>query len=184
MSDLAAVFIDGGYLARISKDHFGQPRIDFSALSKWSAEGYGLLRTYYYDCPPYQSSHATQEERERLAARQRFHVSLNRLDRFTVRCGRLEYRGQDAKGEAIFQQKRVDLQLGLDIASLVTKDRIGLVILVSGDSDMIPAVEMAKNQGILVRLVHGPTNTYHKDLWDIVDERKEITAEVIKGMLL
>ncbi len=91
--------------------------------------------------------------------------------------------------QAVFQQKRVDLQLGLDIASLISSNRpgIAMVVLVTGDSDMIPAVTAAQEAGLLVRLVHGPRDsrgrpTYHQDLWDTVDERKEITLEAVRGM--
>lgn len=57
--------------------------------------------------------------------------------------------------------------------------RADIIAILSGDSDLLPAVEMAKDTGIIVRLVHGPRGTYHGDLWDAADERKEITLDVI-----
>lgn len=178
----AAVFIDGGYLSKILKDRFGQAVIDYGQFAKWAAEGYEIFRTYYYDCPPYQSAHPTEDERRRTASRQAFFTALNRLDRFSVRLGRLAYRGTNESGEPIFEQKRVDLQLGLDLAFLVAKSRVEMVVLVSGDSDLIPAVRTAREQGALVRLVHGPRTTYHQDLWDEADERREMTADVIRKL--
>jgi len=82
-------------------------------------------------------------------------------------------------GTPVFQQKRVDLQIGLDIATVVTGSRADIVAILSGDSDLLPAVEMAKNSGVIVRLVHGPKVTYHNDLWDAADGRKQISSEVI-----
>ncbi|REJ38013.1 MAG: hypothetical protein DIU84_02180 [Bacillota bacterium] len=40
-----------------------------------------------------------------------------------------------------------------------------MIVLVTGDRDLIPAVEMAQSAGVLVRLVHGPKHTYHSELW-------------------
>lgn len=55
-----------------------------------------------------------------------------------------------------------------------------MVVIMSGDSDMIPAVAMARNEGVVVRLAVGPksvagTANYHQDLWDQVDERLLLT---------
>jgi len=105
-----------------------------------------------------------------VSKKQRFLTGLNRLDRFTVRLGRLEYRGHSDDGRPIFHQKRIDLQIGLDVASLVFNRRVDIIAVVSGDSDLIPAIELAKNSGIIIRLVHGPQSSYHQDLWDIADD--------------
>lgn len=174
-----SVFIDGGYLTRVLR-YFGKPRIRYEQFALWAAQGYDLFRVYYYDCPPYQSSHPTEEERERFRSAQKFFAALQRLDRFVVRLGRLAYRGTDDDGNPVFVQKRVDLQLGLDIATLVTERRVELIVLVSGDSDLIPAVELARDRSTLVRLIHGPRGTYHQDLWDLVDERREITRGILQ----
>jgi uncharacterized LabA/DUF88 family protein len=138
-----------------------------------------VLFTYYYDCLPYQSLVPSDEEREMVSRKQRFLSALKRLDRFTVREGRLEYRGTADDGSPIFQQKRVDLQIGLDIATVVTRGRADIVAMVSGDSDLLPAVQMAKDSGVIVRLIHGPKVTYHGDLWEAADERKQISSETI-----
>jgi len=53
---------------------------------------------------------------------------------------------------------------------------------ISGDSDLLPVVELAKNYGIIARLVHGRVQTYHQDLWDNADERCEITQAVIDSI--
>jgi len=185
---LAAVFVDGGYLTNVLRN-LGRPRIDYAEFAAWAADGYEILRIYYYDCLPYLSASPSQEERARHSAAKKWIETLNRLNRFKVRLGRLQYRGTDEDGRPVFQQKRVDLQLGLDIASLISSNRpgIAMVVLVTGDSDMIPAVTAAQEAGLLVRLVHGPRDsrgrpTYHQDLWDTVDERKEITLEAVRGM--
>ena len=174
---------DGGYLSKLLKKHFGEPTVDYAKFSKQAAESYTVFRTYYYDCPPYQSKAPTPEESQFLSGKEKFFKALRQLERFEVRLGRLEYRGTDDEGKQVFAQKRVDLQMGLDIASLAGKSRVQMMTLVMGDSDLIPAVEFAKQEGILTRLVHGPRGTYHQDLWERVDERKEITMEFINRIL-
>lgn len=46
------------------------------------------------------------------------------------------------------QQKGVDMRIGLDIASLAYKKQVDQIILVSGDSDFVPAAKLARREGI------------------------------------
>ena len=58
-------------------------------------------------------------------------------------------------------------------------------ILVTGDSDFLPAIRAAKNEGVLVHLFHGTgPQQPHKDLWDEVDERTIITPDLLQHFLL
>jgi len=177
-----AVFVDGGYISRIARDVFNV-NPDYGKLSQaitkeingQSAEPVDLLRTLYYDCLPYQSPKPTPSESERFGKARKFYDALGRLSRFEVRLGRLAYHGNDAQGRPIFQQKRVDLLLGLDFALLAGKHQIGHAAIVSGDADLIPAVEVAKQEGVCVWLFHGPAGSYARELWEVVDERFELT---------
>lgn len=45
-------------------------------------------------------------------------------------------------------QKGVDMKIGLDIASLAYKKQVGRIILISGDSDFVPAAKLARREGI------------------------------------
>lgn len=47
-----------------------------------------------------------------------------------------------------FQQKGVDMRIGLDIASLVYKKQADQIILIAGDSDFVPAAKLARREGI------------------------------------
>ena len=175
-----AIFIDGAYLARILKDEFSLTKIDFKALADKVADGLDILRTYYYDCPPFQSANPTPSERQRFAKAQSFFSALDRLPRYEVRLGRLAHRGMDGSGQPMFEQKRVDIMLGVDLALLSGKNAITHAVLLAGDSDFIPAVIAAKSEGVLVRLYHG--KVFHKDLWDCVDERFSITKAFIDSI--
>ncbi len=180
MPNRTAIFIDGAYLEHAIREVSPRARIDYSALASHLTRGLDLLRTYFYHCLPYQGNPPTEEQRKRYADARRFYTALERLPRFSVRLGRLEYRGTHADGSPRYEQKRVDILLGVDMTQLAAKGQIQQAILVAGDSDFIPAIEVAKNEGVLVSLIHG--NTYHSDLWQLVDERHLIDQPMIDSV--
>ncbi|OYX15779.1 MAG: NYN domain-containing protein [Algoriphagus sp. 32-45-6] len=47
-----------------------------------------------------------------------------------------------------FTQKMVDIKIGLDIASMTLKHQVDQIILISGDSDFVPAAKLARREGI------------------------------------
>lgn len=47
----------------------------------------------------------------------------------------------DADFAPIFEQKGVDMRIGLDIATFAERRSVERVLLVSGDTDMIPAMK-------------------------------------------
>lgn len=191
-----AIFIDGGYITALAEKGFNI-WMDFEKLpgeilrivTAKTPEPLDLLRTYYYDCLPYQSNPPTASEAERFAKSRKFHDFIGRLPRFIVREGRLKFKGLDANKEPIFQQKRVDLMLGLDIALLSAKQQVSHIAIVAGDSDLIPAFEVARNESISVWLFHGPrtsridgASTYASELWAAADERHEIDLNFMKNI--
>jgi len=79
--------------------------------------------------------------------------------------------------------------LGLDIALLSAKHQVSHIGIVAGDSDLIPAFEVARNESISVWLFHGPrtsridgTSTYASELWSAADERSEIDLKFMKNI--
>jgi uncharacterized LabA/DUF88 family protein len=46
------------------------------------------------------------------------------------------------------RQKGVDMRIGLDIASMTLKRQVGTIILVTGDSDFVPAAKLARREGV------------------------------------
>lgn len=186
-----AIFVDGGYVDSLSATEFavrvGYEKLADEILKIVSAKTSGaldLFRTYYYDCLPYQSDPPTEDEKLRFSNKRRFFDALSNLPRFWVREGRLVFKGKDASNKPIFQQKRVDLLLGLDFALLSGKRQITHAAVVSGDSDLLPAFKVAKEEGILVWLFHGPRiskrdgkSTFANELWQEADERYEIDLD-------
>ena len=179
MANRVGIFIDGEYLRFLLKN-FGEPRIDFAALAQRLAGDSDILRTYYYNCLPYHGNPPTDEERRRYATQRKFFDELERLPRFEVRLGRLERRDDDQGGKPRFVQKRVDILLGVDMVLLAVKQAIQEVVLIAGDSDFIPAIQVAKYEGALIRLFHG--EGCHADLWRLADERTRIDQAFIESV--
>lgn len=186
--DRCAIFIDGAYVDKLFQNHLGGVKIDYGKFAQHISAGCDLLRTYYYHCLPYQSSPPTQDEKQRFSGSEKYMAALSRLPRFQVRLGKLEYRGTRQDGSPIFAQKRVDILLGVDMVELAATKQIGRAILVAGDSDFLPAIEVVKRHGILTVLWHGTRgghgrqSTCHNDLWDMCDERFEIDQNVAKAV--
>jgi len=176
------VFLDGGYFQKVLEKDFDRPPTDFALLGPALAESHEpLLRTYYYNCPPYQSATPTQHERELVGNADRFYYSLRQLRNFEVRLGRLEFRGVSREtGSPIFEQKRIDIQLAVDLLTLAFSRQIATAVVVAGDSDFIPVFQAAKNQGVRIVLWHGRVNPAHHDLQAEADERFRFDAAFIE----
>ncbi len=182
LANRVAIFVDGAYLDYILKEEFGGVRVDFGALSSRMAGSSEIVRTHYYHCLPYQGNPPTPEESERYSSKRKFFQALDRLPRYTVRQGRLAFRGVDDQGRPRYEQKRVDILLGVDMVQLAAKGTIQEAILLAGDSDLIPAVTAAKSEGVVVKLFHGQSP--HADLWQEADERTRITQGPIDEVLM
>jgi uncharacterized LabA/DUF88 family protein len=181
-----AVFIDGGYLDKVVFFDHQNRRLDYSKPVNEMAKPDELLRTYYYHCLPYQSNPPTTDERERFSAKRKFYYRLGQLPRFQVRLGKLVWRGTDQNGEKILIQKRVDTMVGVDMALLAGKGKITRLALFSGDSDLIPAIEAVKPEGVSVTLWHGSFSkdtSPSQELYNICDERMLLTAEIVSRIL-
>jgi uncharacterized LabA/DUF88 family protein len=172
-----AIFIDGAYLDWVQKEKFNT-HCDLEKLAGALAGDGELYRTYYYHCLPYQSAQPTKDEAERFGKAQRFFQQITKLPRFQVREGKLAFRGIDTDKKPIFEQKRVDILLGTDLVLLSAKQHISEAVIVAGDSDFLPAIEVAKTEGVFVRLYSHP-DSIHRELWDVADERHDINKALI-----
>lgn len=180
--DKAAVFIDGGFFGKVLLD-FGSPQIDYALFSDNLCGEYRRHRSYYYDCLPYRSEPPTADEQERYSKKQSFIDKLQLLPRFEVRLGRLARRWNGG-----FQQKGVDVLFSVDVVQMCLTKRIDRAILVTGDSDFLPAVIAAKETEALIELYYykSPTGrgpSTHDMLIKAVDERTLIDQDLINRSL-
>jgi uncharacterized LabA/DUF88 family protein len=64
---------------------------------------------------------------------------------------RLKARWADLENRDVtldLRQKGVDMRIGLDIAALTLKRFVNTIVLVSGDSDFVPAAKLARREGL------------------------------------
>jgi uncharacterized LabA/DUF88 family protein len=179
----AVVLLDNGYLAAILRDEFAQVRIDYLKFSETVSSGYHRLRTYVYDCLPYQANPPTDEQKLLYAGKIKFFQALQKLPAFEPRFGKQRPRG------AGYIQKGVDVLLAVDLVRLSSKSQIQKAFLVAGDGDYVPAVKAAKDEGVSVTMYHSGAfqadengrfhPKYSNELWDVCDDRKVIDSRLI-----
>lgn len=101
---------------------------------------------------------------------------------FAVRLGVLKFRGykprripvnsaalSDSDFKADFEQKGVDMRIGLDIATFCERCSVERIILITSDTDCIPAMKHGRKAGLQIVLIrfrnsiHVPELLWHAD---------------------
>ena len=168
-----AVLIDGGYLRSICQKEGMVYNNDFieSFSYRCIAPEEQLFRIYYYDAPPFVGTVKTPVSGENLVFEDKsgWIKHLSQKEKFAVRTGRLAFRGFKLKKEKfefidqekltdqhfrpIFEQKGVDMRIGLDIATLSNNKIVDRIALVSGDADIEPALKYGRIAGVQTVLI-------------------------------
>ena len=52
------------------------------------------------------------------------------------------------------RQKGVDMKIGIDITLLALKRLVDIIVIITGDQDIVPALKLARREGIMVGLDH------------------------------
>jgi uncharacterized LabA/DUF88 family protein len=188
----AVLFIDGGYLAKISKS-FGMPNLDFLVLSEMlckerdddDGDGDGSLRTYYYYCMSFQGTPPSPVETSRYGRADKFVKTLTKLPKFEVRLGRFQkIQNGLSSDDAVYVQKGIDVMLAVDLVKMSWSKQIGRAIMLAADSDFVYAVQTAKDAGVSTQLCYSDRNPVSNLMLDVFDERLVITDDLIKQCLL
>jgi uncharacterized LabA/DUF88 family protein len=142
--------------------------------------GHDLLRIYFYDARPASNTltnpidrSVTQLGSTRIHAQQTsLQQSLELRPDFALRMGEAAVHGWKVGAAALrsifaqprplaaadmvpnIEQKGVDLRIGLDIARLALRGLVDAIVVVTGDSDLVPAFRFARREGIRVYLDH------------------------------
>lgn len=172
------VLINGAYFNFVLEKVFKRPRtFSYEKFSDNLCNNAGCerVRTYYYHCMPYQSDPPTPQERKAYSRMDAFMTYLRKLPRFEIRLGRLQKIGSE------FKQKGTDVWFSVDLVKLSCRGNIDKAILVTGDSDFVPAVNVAKEEGVVTILYYSktPPMYVHNELLNACDEKYEITKNLI-----
>lgn len=147
-------------------------------LTQAKKESFDLYRIFYYDCLPYEKKQHNPvtgkvldfSKTDQYKFQINFFDELKKKRKIALRLGMLEDKKRwiikPSKTKELltkkiivddltendvqfdFAQKRVDIKIGLDIASMSLKKQVEQIILVSGDSDFVPASKLARREGI------------------------------------
>ena len=145
----AVIFIDNGYFIKLCWD-MKRTRTSFEKITKYIAKKSGVkdFDVYIYDCMPYQSRSPTTREGQMFARKDKFFTALRKKG-FIIRFGKLQ------KYHNKYKQKRVDTLWTADVSKLVIAKKINKAIIISGDSDFVPGVEVANSAGVDTILFYG-----------------------------
>ena len=71
------------------------------------------------------------------------------------------------------EQKAVDMKIGIDIALIATKKLADLLIIITADSDFVPALKLARREGMMVGLdpLRSPISPYLSEHVDFIDSK-------------
>jgi len=147
-----------------------------------------LYRLFCYDCEPFADPQRNPIDQSWVRfgkthplhqQRMRFFRELGELPYTAIRRGSVKGRGWEVREEVIarllktpsqavelspldiryaVEQKGVDMRIGMDVATLSLKRLVERIILISGDTDMVPAIKLARREGIQVCVVHVGTH--------------------------
>lgn len=188
--DRVAVLIDGGHLRALAKQAKLKYNPDYIEKIAHACveQGESLQRILYYDCAPFVGKvrlPVSGNEHE-FKGSDGWLRDLAERNLFAVRRGVLKFRGfkpkkipiaakplTDADFAPDFEQKGVDMRIGLDIANHAAARSVDRIILVSGDTDCLPAMKHARISGLQVVLATMPNHKVAPELlWHSDFERR------------
>lgn len=171
----SAVLIDGGYLRVLVQQagkKYNPAYIEKVAHACLDSTSEWLLKVLYYDCAPFSGELKlpVSGNTQLFDGNSSWLRDLSTRGFFAVRLGTLKFRGfklkripfvpkgplQDNDFKPDFEQKGVDMRIGLDIAAMAENRSVERVILVTGDTDCIPAMKHARKAGVQVVMVAFP----------------------------
>jgi uncharacterized LabA/DUF88 family protein len=192
MAKKISVMLDGGHLrvyARKAGRQFIPDYIEKIGLA-CALQGEEIQRILYYDCAPYVGTVTmpVSGTKKTFQASDAWMYEIARKDLFAVRRGVLKFRGfmlsqipyaggaplQDADFKPQFEQKGVDMRIGLDMAIISAHRAVELIALATNDTDCIPAMKHARRSGVQVALVTVPGYSPAPELLAHSDFRRHV----------
>jgi uncharacterized LabA/DUF88 family protein len=186
------VQIDGGYLrAQARRDNYDYT-VDFieDFVHMLPSKQEELLRILYYDCRPYQGEAVLPVSGQAYSFKSGggWLDELASRDYFAVRTGMLKFRGWKPRAMPVsatglsdndfrpdFEQKGLDLRIGLDIAKIIETRAADRLLLISSDTDLIPALDLARNSGLQVMGGDFPSGPLHGEILSHFDLVRELS---------
>jgi uncharacterized LabA/DUF88 family protein len=133
-------FIDGNNLYRSFKDLYGDGKCDLRALVEAVLNQRTLVEVGFYIGKVKREGNVLLSE-----GQQRFLDKVKNISGFRVWLGHIQHNYHQGKGEDIYKEKGVDVRIATHLLTFSDKYETG--VIVSADSDLVPAVLEAKKLG-------------------------------------
>ena len=187
-----AILVDGGHVrvyARRAGKEFNADLIEQLAISCANQRIEEIHRILFYDCGPYEGKAAlpVSGNERNFEGSDRILRELALRPLFAVRRGVLKFRGWSPKRIPVegrlltdddfrpnFEQKGVDMRIGLDMANYAANRSAELIALITNDTDCIPAMKYARRAGLQVSLVCIPGYRPVPELLAHCDTRRDV----------
>lgn len=192
----AAIFVDGGHLrACARRAHQPYTAAFILRVAKaLLASDEELFRIQYFDCEPFQGSvkMPVSGTSKTYPGNSSLLTDLSREELVAVRRGVLKFRGwertraslkvgaganalTDADFKPRWEQKGVDLRLGLDMVTMTETRAVDVIVLLTGDTDMIPAMKLVRGRGLQLAGVDLPNGKIVPELKPHLDYFRPLT---------
>jgi uncharacterized LabA/DUF88 family protein len=80
--------------------------------------------------------------------------------------------------------KKVDILLAVDLVKLSVQHQIHRAVLLVNDSDFVPAIQIARDAGVIIELYYHIPPRPHDELLQACDDRIIIKQEFIESIKL
>jgi uncharacterized LabA/DUF88 family protein len=201
--ETVAFILDGDFVRRVVHGLVGRPptpgQIETFCRSAITSDEM-IKGAAYYDCPPFEESRPLPISGAPYSFKTqptywkafKFQEALLKNNFFSYRLGKLSFEGWRLKRDAmkeltvrprplsdddfepILVQRQVEMMIGLDIAKLSNTKFVSRLILITSDSDLIPAIRLARANGTKVTIVTGNRKIIRKSLIKACDEHRDV----------
>lgn len=171
MTKKVAVMLDGGHCrvcTKVARKKYDPDFIEKIGLA-CAQTGDEIYRILYYDCATYSGTVKlpASGDSHTFTGNDTWLIKLAQRNLFAVRRGELKFRGYiprtipiapstpltDSDFKPVFEQKGVDMRIGLDMAIFSEHKSVDIIALATNDTDCIAAMKHVRRSGVQVALV-------------------------------
>jgi uncharacterized LabA/DUF88 family protein len=142
-----AIFIDGGNFYQKIRENSLIPKgtkFDYVKFANFLARGRNLVLKYYYI--GIVRNHDQSDKSQKMVESQQKLLHGLENDGYKIKRGRIVY---DNK----IREKGVDVQIAIDLVIGAVENSYDVAIIVSSDTDLIPAIKYIRSKGKIVEYV-------------------------------
>ena len=171
------LFIDGSNFYYGLKSLYNETKelstFNFLKLGEKLADKRNLIRAYYYNAPL-----DYNDDPKKYAQQQKFFERVKATDKVKLILSRLQKRKMKGTNQVHYVVKGDDIHIAADMIKGAYENQYDIAILVSGDGDFVPAVNIVQEKGKLVE------NAYFKQslswhLKQTCDKSIKLTKEIL-----